>query len=224
MEDRDKVKIDVLRRKYLEHFEKNPDSKSVIIKADVGDMKTLWRVVREGRDFRIVEVNTTREEFIITEASPKEKMFSDISKDEPKKKKKKANPKPKPKEEEPPASSDKPPGAEMAHTPKGEPGEIEKVDSPETGPDVEPPEGPAMGPEGEPETPEPEVKTAEEDRLQKMVHNKPIQNISISSESDRGTITLQLGGLKNPLEISIFDSGKVTYRLGNLSQLLKPNA
>ena len=228
MDNRDKVKIDILRRKYMEHFRKNPKSKSVVIKADVGPVKTLWRVLREGRDFRIVEVNTTREEFIITEASPKEKMFSDIGEDKPKKSKKPKRPeKSRPEPTDPLASSDKPPGAEMASSPEGEPDEIEKIEKPEAGPDVGGPEGsPEGAPQGDPEADmgTPEVKSAEEERLQKMVHNKPIQNISVSSDSDKGTISLQLGGLKNPLEISIFDSGKVTYRLGNLSQLLKPSA
>jgi hypothetical protein len=87
--------------------------------------------------------------------------------------------------------------------------------------DVSPPEG---GEEAPPEEEEPGTKTAEEERLKKMVMNKPVQDIQVTSDSDRGTITLTLGGLKNPLEINVFDSGKVTYKLGSLSQLLKPSA
>jgi len=54
-----------LRRKIHEYFSKNPTAKSVVVKADVGDAKTLWKVVREGTSFKVIEVNTKREEFII---------------------------------------------------------------------------------------------------------------------------------------------------------------
>jgi hypothetical protein len=147
---------------------------------------------------------------------PKGRRVSEADDEKPEKKKAK-----KPEEPEPtPASDPKPDGAEMAAT-QGPTPEPEKVDRPETDLDVTGPEGPDS--EAPPEE-DPGAKTAEEDRLKKMVMNKPIQDIEISSDTDRGTVSLTLGGLKNPLEISVFDDGKVTYKLGSLSQLLKPSA
>lgn len=66
MNKKNVVKKDLLRRKIQEYFSKNPKAKSVIVKADVGEAKTLWKVVREGvSSFRVVEVNTKREEFML---------------------------------------------------------------------------------------------------------------------------------------------------------------
>jgi len=307
MNSGDIVKKDLLRRKIREHFSKRPNSNSVIVKADIGDRKTIWRATKLANGiFNIVEVNTVKEQFLITEitgqasaeyqklstavvsalanprdtaskekalndleramprlhpqerteaeklramlgtgmastsqrdtaasfraASPipglasrtalrahksvKGKIISEAEEDKPKEKK------PEKKKKDPSPSSGKPPGAEMAApiAPEEPMSEPEKVDRPET--DVgSTPEMPGKEPESEPG-----VKTAEEDRLKKMVMNKPIQDISVTSDSNRGTIILTLGGLKNPVEINVFDDGKVTYKLGSLSQLLKPSA
>ena len=59
------VKKDLLRRKINEYFTKHPNAKSVIIETDIGENKTVWRVVRENRNFSITEVNTSRENFIM---------------------------------------------------------------------------------------------------------------------------------------------------------------
>jgi len=64
MNPKEIVKKDLLRRKINEYFSKNPNSNSVIIRADVGDMKTHWKVVKEGKDFNIIEVNTNTKKFI----------------------------------------------------------------------------------------------------------------------------------------------------------------
>lgn len=58
------VKKDLLRRKINEYFSKNPSAKMVIIKADVGGNKTHWKVTKEGKSFKVVEVNTVKEEYI----------------------------------------------------------------------------------------------------------------------------------------------------------------
>lgn len=310
MKSSDIVKKDLLRRKIREHFTKNPKVKSVVVKADIGDRKTIWRAQKMANGlFNVVEVNTTREQFLITEItgtpSPQYRKFTtefvgaaanpadraaqsrlsqavnslppgperqeaeaamqsigmkmqttgqlgkqmggigrasrtstltmgkkaagaqvaEADEDKPKKKeepKKKKPDKPDAPKASPP-SSDTPPGAEMA-TDTSAPGgtETEPVDRPETDLDVTPPEGDAGAPP--PEEEKPGAKTAEEERLRTMVKNRPIQDIEISSESDKGTITLTVGGLKNPVEISVFDSGKITYNLGKLPFLLKPGA
>mgnify|MGYP001561622825 CR=1 FL=1 len=64
MNKKNVVKKDLLRRKVHEYFLKNPSAKSVIVKAGLDDSKTLWKVVREGKFFRVTEVNTKKEEFI----------------------------------------------------------------------------------------------------------------------------------------------------------------
>jgi hypothetical protein len=70
MKSNDIVKKDLLRRKIREHFSKNPKSKSVIVKADIGPKKTIWRAQKLASGvFNIVEVNTTREQFLITEVT-----------------------------------------------------------------------------------------------------------------------------------------------------------
>lgn len=316
MNSSDIVKKDLLRRKIREHFSKHPRAKSVVVKADIGDRKTIWRAQKMASGvFSVVEVNTVREQFLITEisgqASPeyqqlstsivsalasgnpaeKERALNDLEMtmprlrpqekgeaeklramlgtggastaardssasfrasssipglgsrpaspslrankqvrgrkvaeaDEPEKKEK---PKKKKKSDMPTATPHpdaQPPGAEMAATTTPT-GDTEPVDKPETDLDVTFPNGAEMQGKAPSPDQDPGVKTAEEERLKKMVMNKPIQDISVSSDSDRGTIVLTLGGLKNPVEISVFDSGKVTYKLGSLSQLLKPSA
>jgi hypothetical protein len=304
MESRDLVKKDLLRRKIQEHFGKHPESKSVIVKADVGDVKTIWRVQREGRSFSVVEVNTNREQFVISEAvgtpeqlfgqfstavmqggfnpnpqqtqmisnafnslpqgpfrkaaeemikgaglqskvrttaqsgqqmgglgrasttstlsmgaAPKGTGLAETDEEKPKSKKLDLDKPKKLKEPEKP-SSDKPLGAEPAATPDAmEPSK--DVPSAETDVDVAPDAEPS--PEGDMAEPVP-TKTGEEKQLQSLIQNKPVQNIEVSSESNKGTIVLTLGGLKNPLEIDFFNNGKVTYKLGTLSRLLKPGA
>ena len=62
------IKKDLLRRKIREHFKRNPGSKTVVIKANIGGDTTVWKVRKEGKTFNVVEVVATREHFIITEA------------------------------------------------------------------------------------------------------------------------------------------------------------
>lgn len=66
------VKTDLLRRKIHEHISKYPKAKSFIVKARFGEENTHWKVeVKKNRSFSIVEVNTTRSEYIIKEAMTK---------------------------------------------------------------------------------------------------------------------------------------------------------
>lgn len=62
------IKKDLLRRKIREHFKKNPGASSVVIKANIGGGTTVWKVKKEGKSFNVVEVNASREHFVISEA------------------------------------------------------------------------------------------------------------------------------------------------------------
>jgi hypothetical protein len=62
---KDLVKMELLRRKINEHFTKNPDSKSVIIKANLDEGKTAWKVTRTKKGLSIVEVATKRKKYLI---------------------------------------------------------------------------------------------------------------------------------------------------------------
>lgn len=64
MNKNEMIKKDLLRRKIQEYFTKNPKAKSFIVKADAGSARTLWKVVREGKKFNVVEINTERQEFV----------------------------------------------------------------------------------------------------------------------------------------------------------------
>lgn len=85
MDNRNVVKKDLLRRKIKEYFEKNPNAKSVIVKANVGELKTIWKVTKESKRFDVVEVNTLREEFTI-EQDDKDKEKKPSSEKKPEKK------------------------------------------------------------------------------------------------------------------------------------------
>lgn len=64
------IKKYLLSRKIKEYFSKHPSAKSVVVKSDVGNAKTLWRVVKEGNSFSVVEVNTIKEEFTLESEVP----------------------------------------------------------------------------------------------------------------------------------------------------------
>lgn len=42
------IKRALLERKIKEYFSKHPKSKSVVIKTDLGEGKTVWRVTKEA--------------------------------------------------------------------------------------------------------------------------------------------------------------------------------
>lgn len=62
------VKKDLLRRKIKEYFS-DPQKHTAIIKADIGDHKTIWKVTRDKKDFKVIEVNTHKELFTLSEAN-----------------------------------------------------------------------------------------------------------------------------------------------------------
>jgi hypothetical protein len=65
LNNKDLMKKHLLTKKIKEHFLKNPKSNSVLIKTNLGG-KTLWNVVREGKNnFQITEVNTKRKQFLL---------------------------------------------------------------------------------------------------------------------------------------------------------------
>lgn len=61
----DLVRRELLRRKINEHFLSHPQSSVAVFKMDIGNRKTLWRVVREDKDYRITEIHTKKESFLI---------------------------------------------------------------------------------------------------------------------------------------------------------------
>ena len=64
--------MDLLRRKIHEHISNNPKAKSFIVKASFGKESTHWKVeVKKNKSFNIVEVNTTKSEFVIKETDEK---------------------------------------------------------------------------------------------------------------------------------------------------------
>lgn len=64
----------ILARKIKEHFEKYPNAKSVIIKGRPGDGKKYWRITNEGNSFKIVEVKTNKEEYVLEMEMPKRRI------------------------------------------------------------------------------------------------------------------------------------------------------
>jgi len=220
------VKKDLLRRKINEHFSNNPKSRVAIFKADIGPKKTIWRVQREGKEFVVVEVKTEREEFVLSEGFP----VFEADKEKPKKKFKG----PPGEVEASPNTAETPSGAESAESettndnPYDDSSE-DKFSAEEPSVDMGPGPDAAGDSEGKGEPPpegqdSEEGKTGEQKQLKNLVQNKPVQDIAITSESDKTTIVLTLGGLKNPIELTVHDNGKVTYKLGHLSRLLKASA
>ena len=55
----------ILAKKIKEHFTKNPKATSVIIKNNSDNANKFWRVQREGKNFKIVEVSTAKNEFML---------------------------------------------------------------------------------------------------------------------------------------------------------------
>lgn len=64
MDSKNIVKKDVLFRKIQEYFSKNPKKQSAIFHSDLGE-NTYWSVKREGKSYRITEVITKRESFVV---------------------------------------------------------------------------------------------------------------------------------------------------------------
>ena len=66
-ENKNLVKLDILRKKVQEYFIKNPNAKSVVIRASLGEStdRTVWRVKKSKKGFNIVEVNARRKEFLM---------------------------------------------------------------------------------------------------------------------------------------------------------------
>jgi hypothetical protein len=222
MEHKDIVKKDLLRRKICEHFSKNPNAESVIIKADIGDMKTLWKVVKEeGGHFKVVEVNTKKEQYIIGELGWP--YLKEQEKEEtPKKKKKEKEDKPEkelskkkddePKLGKPSLSRMKPPGEAGEEGPLG---------------------GPPMGVEKEPEMPSGEVglepgepgaerpKTGAELQLHQNVRKKPLLGVDVDTDAEGGHVLLQFPGKDENVTIDIFRDGKVSYTYKGQSRILR---
>jgi len=208
MKSLDIVKKELLRRKINEHIAKNPTIKEFVVRARFADDNTFWKVRREGKDFNIIEVNTRKEVFILSERSLREE---EPKKD--KKKKKNADDLETNVEPEPQGASPEPGG-------EPETGGLE-TDGDSAMPDEEPETG-EMPPE-EPETqqqPEPErMETGEEMQLKQLVDNKPVQDIKIEPTDTGGIISLTLGSMENPLEIT-FERGQASYSVGDLSRRL----
>lgn len=81
---------------------------------------------------------------------------------------------------------------------------------------------PAEQPQEDPETaPEDQPKTGEEVQLKQLVKTKPIQNIHAFVDEDGSHLVMSLGGLKNPVQFDFTPEGKITYKLGDLSRVLK---
>lgn len=68
MNNIDIIRKELLRRKIQEHFSKNLKAESVIIKSSIGGTNTLWKVTRKGSDFNVVEVNTSKSEYLLSES------------------------------------------------------------------------------------------------------------------------------------------------------------
>jgi hypothetical protein len=82
--------------------------------------------------------------------------------------------------------------------------------------------------EAEPEEPSddmpldlPAKKSSEEMQLQQMVQGKPIKNVTISIVDGDKVVGINVAGLKNPVEIHFSEDGKVFYKFGELTRVLK---
>jgi hypothetical protein len=83
------------------------------------------------------------------------------------------------------------------------------------------PETPTPDSPAEPEVPAAAPKTGEELSLQQLTQTKPIKDLQVFGDEQGGHVTLSLGGLKNPVQINFAHDGKITYKFGELSRVLK---
>lgn len=67
----------------------------------------------------------------------------------------------------------------------------------------------------------PEKKTSEEMQLTQMVQGKPLKNVSVSSIDGNKVVVLDVMGLKSPVEIHFSEDGKVFYKFGDLTRVIK---
>lgn len=99
------------------------------------------------------------------------------------------------------------------------------VDPPEAGIETgadETPSAPSPEMGQQPEAPpEEKPKTGEEAQLKQIVAAKPIKNLEVFGDEKGSHIILTLGGLKNPIQFNFSRDGKITYKLGELSRVLK---
>jgi hypothetical protein len=63
----------ILAKKIKEHFTKYPSATSVIVKSKQNDGKKYWKVTKEGKNFKIVEIKTIKEEYVLEMDVPKPK-------------------------------------------------------------------------------------------------------------------------------------------------------
>ena len=83
MNTQDLIKKDLLRRKILEFFKKNPKKSSVVIKMNESDTSTYWNVTKKDKKYTIKEVNISKSKFVMNEQAIKEASpaFSTVSRD-----------------------------------------------------------------------------------------------------------------------------------------------
>lgn len=62
------IKKELLRRKIVEIFGRNPKRKTALIQSRVGNQRTAWKVDRRGKGFHITEVTASRSEYLLAEA------------------------------------------------------------------------------------------------------------------------------------------------------------
>ena len=80
--NKDIIKVDLLRRKINEHFSRNPKSNSLIVNSSIGDRKTYWHVSRTNdKSYKISEVNTHSRKFIIEQDTPVKNIAQDSGED-----------------------------------------------------------------------------------------------------------------------------------------------
>lgn len=70
MNSRGIVKNELLRRKVQEYFSKNPKKKSVVVSLGEGDSKLTWKATKDKGSFKVVEVKTSCQEFILEQPLP----------------------------------------------------------------------------------------------------------------------------------------------------------
>ena len=76
-------------------------------------------------------------------------------------------------------------------------------------------------PPEEPKAPDAAPKTGEELSLQSLVKTKPVKDIQVFGDEKGGHVMLSMGGLKNAIQLNFGYDGKITYKFGELSRVLK---
>jgi len=223
MNSKSLVKRELLRRKIKEHWEKNPNANSLIVKANFDGIKTFWHVVKEGNAHRVVEVDTKKEVYLIGEVG-----WPYVTNEQEEDPKDKGKIKKKDKEEKGPQKDKKPqnikkpvlpdvkPAGEMGDDPEDTEVGLDKQAKP-----VPPGE---MGAEEDvpPSSPEgPETKTGQELELQRIVHKKPLLGVEVNTDEQGGHLTLKFPGEGNDVIIDVFKDGKVVYTHKDRPRMLK---